>query len=553
MDKTGRVPYLENTHWLPLALKAFLPPGFLALICIFIGRYAGFLAFHTLAELLTVFISLIAMTVAVTSQQFTKNHFVVVISLTAGWCSTLDIAHILVYKGMSILPFTGGNESTQLWISARFIQAMSFVIATYFFRHVLRVWILHFILFVVISTIFIAVFSGYFPQTFIDNYGLTPFKTYSEWVIIVILFLALVLLWQNRHFLTNTSLFYLSISILTMILTETLLSFYTSLFGIENEIAHVLRIFSYWFIYIALVIQTLTNPFSMLARAANTYDHIPDPTLIVQMNSYISQANHAAGSMAKTPPENLVGLSSHTLFHNRSTDRSHCPVCAHLPEATQPFEAEVEIEDGSWMECILSPIHSDFFPNAWVQVIRNITPRKRLELERNKLMHTLGERIKELKCLYHISEYSGRKNINIEELFAETARRLPQAFQYPELMVAKIESIWGKFSSNPDVHPLSPPLIKTFCIDTTSQVCIEVGYHHLPTGKSPLFLSEEVALLDSVATILASTIERIISNQQIAMSRESGNIFKPSLKKQELVSMCEIKKSFFMSIQGFAK
>lgn len=531
MDDLGKVAYFGNTTWLPLALKAFLPPAFLSMICIIIGHYVGFLAFHTLAELIAIIISLIAMTVAVTSTRFTKNQFVVVISLTIGWCACLDIAHVLVYKGMSLIPLTGGNESTQFWISARFIQALSFVAATYFFRHALRVWLLNLTLLTLISLILIAVFSGYFPQTFIDGYGVTPFKTYSEWVIILVLCFAWLLLWKNRDFLTKTSLFYLSMSILTMIITEISLSHYTNLFGIENGIGHTLRIFSYWFIYVALVIQTLTNPFNLLAQAANTYDHIPDATLIVQTDSCIRQANYAAGLMRTMPAEKLVGQSSHALFHNKGIPQSCCPVCSQLPNAKIPFNAEIETDGGFWVECSLSPIHSDFFPDAWVQVIRDITPRKQLELEQNHLTHVLGERLKELKCLYRISEYSGHKTINIEEFFAETARQLPLAFQFPELMVANIESIWGKFSSNSDAVFISEPLTKEFLIDSKSSVRIEVGYIYPPPSSSSLFLPEEATLLDSVSTILASTVERILYVQQITMSRASEKYFQAFIEK----------------------
>ncbi|QRN04619.1 PAS domain S-box protein [Legionella sp. MW5194] len=532
MDDLGKVAYFGNTPAWPLALKAFLPPAFLSLICIIIGHYAGFLAFHTLAELITINISLIAMTVAITSTRFTKNQFVVIISLTCGWCACLDIVHVLVYQGMSIIPATGGNESTQLWIAARFIQALSFLGATYFFRHTLRVWIFNLILFILISLVFSAVFSGYFPQTFINGYGVTPFKTYSEWVIILVLCIAWLLLWKNRNLLTKTSLFYLSMSILTMIITEIALSQYTSLFGIENSIGHTLRIFSYWFIYVALVIQTLTNPFSLLGQAANTYDHIPDATLIVQPDGSIRQANRAAGLMRAMTAETLVGKASHGLFHNKEIPQAHCPVCSQLPHTQNPFAAAIETSEGFWVECSLSPIHSEFFPDAWVQVIRDITSRKRLEMEQSRLTQALGERIKELQGLYRISEYSGRKSLNIEAFFAETARQLPLAFQFPELMVANIESIWGKFSSTQDPVFVSEPLIKEFSIDSKSSVRIEVGYHRLPSpSPDALFLPEEAALLDSVATILANTVERILYVQQITMSRASEKYFQAFIEK----------------------
>ena len=42
---------------------------------------------------------------------------------------------------------------------------------------------------------------------------------------------------------------------------------YINLYGIQNEVGHILKIFSFWFIYVALVVTTLRQPFSMLAQA----------------------------------------------------------------------------------------------------------------------------------------------------------------------------------------------------------------------------------------------------------------------------------------------
>lgn len=244
-------------------------------------------------------------------------------------------------------------------------------------------------------------------------------------------------------------LFYMSLSMIAMILSDLALSDYKRLFGLEHVTGQIFKIFSIWFIYVALVEQTLRRPFAMLTRAATTYDNIPDPTFIVNGEGIIHQANKAAGTFTHLKPEELVGLSSHALFHNKSTEQQECPVCSHLPRSRDKFIKEIKTGKSGWVECSLSPMDSASFPNSWIQTIRNISSRKRVETEQKQLTYDLGERIKELQCLYQLSNLIALRDLGIEELLTKTANLLPAAFQFPECMVAKIESAWGEFYSDP--------------------------------------------------------------------------------------------------------
>lgn len=521
-----RAPYSTYVQEQSPLWRVLIPPTVLSLLCIVIELKTNFLVFHTLTELSTVFIGLTAMTVVATSMKFTQNQYVVFISLAIGWCSCIDIAHLLAYKGMNLLPQGGGNLSTQLWISARILQALSFLFAIYFFRHSLRIWVVNVGFFLITLTLFIAIFTGHFPQTYIENYGVTWFKLYCEWGIILILIMALILLWYEKVMVSKELMLYMSLSMISMIFSDLAFSDYRSLFGFQNIIGHILKIFSFWFIYIALVVQTLRHPFAILTRAATTYDNIPDPTFIVQSEGTISQANTAAGKFIHSKPEELVGLSSHTLFHNKNVSKEQCPVCSQLSVARNKFIVEIKNDKEEWVECSLSPIDSDLFPQSWVQMVRNITVRKALEVERKKLTYDLGERIKEIECLYTISNLIALRDMSIEELFTRTVYELPSAFQFPEYVVAKIESNWGEFCSDPQAQKLPYQLEKEFTFNGEAVIRINVFYRLSPP-KEPVFLPEEVALLDSVAVLLQSALTRFHSEQK---ATEAETRFKESEK-----------------------
>ncbi len=497
--------------------RVFLPPALLSLICLIVRYYTNFLVFHSLTELFSVFIGLTAMTVATTTTQFTKNQFVVCLSFAEGWCASLDIAHILVYQGMEVIPHVGGGQSTQLWIGARFLQSLSFLIAIYFLNHKLRVWLFNLCYGVLVLIIFILVFSGYFPNTYIENYGVTLFKSFCEWGIILILIVGLISLRRHKSLMSSNLLFYLTLSIITMIFSELSVASYKSLYGIENIIAHILKIFYYWFIYIALVITTLRQPFNMLSRAASTYDNIPDPVFILQLDTIISQANTAAGLIAKMKPEQLVGLSSHFIFHDKTIPPDQCLICSQLSTRSEKYSVELETAR-TWLECTLSPIDSDLFPRSWVQMVRNITQRKLLEIEERNLLFTLEKRGKELNCLVSLSQLTSNKDITIESIFTGIVNMLPQAFQFPEHIAAKIESKWGVFSSNPNIKELPFVLDKEFSIDEQSKVKIHIYYSTPPPKNATAFFTEEAVFLDIVAALLTHALKQILSTQKATIA-----------------------------------
>lgn len=508
-----RGTYTTSIPEKPPLWRVFLPPIFLSLVCILIRYQTNLLLFHTLAELVAVFIGLTAMILATTTTQFIKNQFVILIALAAGWTSVLDIGHILAYRGMNLLPHGGNNLSTQFWISARFLQAITFLLATYFFRHTIKIWIINLCFLAIILLFFIVICSGHFPTVYIEYFGSTWFQAYCEWGVIIIFITALMLLWHEKIMMTKETLYFISLCIITLIASLFMLSYYKNSYDIEYLIGHLLRIFSFWFIYIALVVETLRRPFATLIRTATTYNNIPDPIFTVQSEGIIIQANNAAEKFAHKKATELVGLSSHMLFHNKSIDPKDCPVCCKLPTSRNKYTVEFETEKGIWLECSLSPINSDLFPNSWVQVVRNITFRKVLEKERKKLMHDLGERVKELRCLYTISNLIALGKSSKEELLRGVVNALPKAFQFPEYMVAAIESKWGNFSSEPNAKKLPYQLEKELIIDNEVVLKIRVFYCVQPPILRTIFLPEESALLDSVTTLLQNTLERFCSEQ----------------------------------------
>lgn len=499
--------------------KAFFTPIVLSLVCISLYFATNYLVFHTVVEMFTIYITLTTVTVAFTTNQFTKNHFIVFLAIAFGWCSILDLSHLLVYKGLNLIPDGGSNKSTQFWVAGRYAQVIAILFSTYFLRKDLPLWVINLFFGVLTLGFEAAIFSHHFFNTFIEGQGLTPFKIISEWVFILLLVISIVRFKYEKNMMSHQLYLYIQTAVIMMLLSEISFSYYPNVFSIQNIFGHVFRIFTYWFIYLSLVITTLREPFNALARAASTYDTIPNPTLIIQNNGTIFQANIAAGLFTHTVPEQLVGLSSHSLFHNNTVPKEQCPVCKHLLTCRDKAQIELNRENKNWVKCSVSPISSGQYEEYWVEVIEDISNQKQLELEREQLIHHLENSNKELISLYNIVQYSSPtdKNImvSIDQLLSNAVFEIVNALQHPENKVVQIESEWGTYSTASEINKSFYTIENKIIVNNDSRGTLRVFYLEQTSDVNQIFSAEECKFFEHISRQLGITISRILGLEKI--------------------------------------
>ena len=103
-----------------------------------------------------------------------------------------------------------------------------------------------------------------FPVCYADGQGLTPFKKAAEYVICLILAIAIVLLSRKRHQLDPPVSYLMMGALLATILTELVFTLYISVDGLINSVGHFLKIISFVCVYLALVYSSLKRPFATL-------------------------------------------------------------------------------------------------------------------------------------------------------------------------------------------------------------------------------------------------------------------------------------------------
>jgi signal transduction histidine kinase len=218
------------------------------------SSFYSYLLFHTVLELLTVLIATAALVVTWHAYATLRNPYLTMLGCGYFWIGILDFVHTLAYKGMHVLPsVVDSNEPTQLWIAARYSEALLLLVAPFFItRPMRRGWA--FALFGLIAVALLSfIMSGKFPDCFIEGQGLTPFKIYSEYLIIVILAGAMAHLWHRRALIDEGIVAGILLANVFTICAEFSFTQYASVYGPANLIGHIFTLFAFWMIYNVLV------------------------------------------------------------------------------------------------------------------------------------------------------------------------------------------------------------------------------------------------------------------------------------------------------------
>ncbi|MCT8088194.1 PAS domain S-box protein [Acinetobacter sp. C_4_1] len=524
-----------------------IPPTIFALLIWWTNQSFGFLFTHTVAELISIIIALTALIVTVVSRHFTKNYFVVFIAIAIGWCGFIDLFHTLLYKGMQILPVDSANQATQLWIGARLLQAFAMLAAPFMLTRAIKPVPLNLFFGLLSAGIVTAVMLGFFPTAFVDGQGLTPFKIYSEYLIIVVLTLALILVWHRREYLSTQLTFGVSLSMLTMMASEFTLTQYVSVYADANLLGHILKVYSYWFIYMALVESTIKEPFSMLSKAASTYDTIPDPTYIVSSSQTIQQVNLAAARLHGIAAAQLTGRSVHELVHDPRVKAEDCPVCSRLQQAPQEFLTQLSLPDRKTVECHVAPFAERLGQKpVWVMVVHDIT-------DRQLLLQDVQKRVKEVRCLNQINQLCNNTHTGMTELLQKAMEIIPSGFSSPERIHLRIDSDWGIFGT--ELSAQTPCLQSVFGNDAQKFGSLTIWYAEAP--DMPAFLDEEQSLIDHITSQITDVYIRLQSQARVArltylyqLLSETNRVIAHSQNQKQLLTELQ---QVLLKLGGFAK
>jgi PAS domain S-box-containing protein len=143
--------------------------------------------------------------------------------------------------------------------------------------------------------------------------------------------------------------------------------------------------------------------------------------------------------------------------------------------------------------------------------LRNIElqqEREKSEEDLRKSMDALGERIKELNCLFGVSRLVEKRNISLDDIFQGVVDLIPPACQYPQITCARLNINQQEFQSE-NFRETAWRLDKEIIVNNRPSGRITVCYlEKMPESDEGPFLAEEKSLIDALAERLGRIIER---------------------------------------------
>jgi len=138
----------------------------------------------------------------------------------------------------------------------------------------------------------------------------------------------------------------------------------------------------------------------------------------------------------------------------------------------------------------------------------DVTDKKLIERNLYKINHDMVERVKELRCLYKISELSNDPGKTMEDILKGSIDIIPLAYQYPEIACVRITF---------DEHIYKSKNFKESTWKQEANIAasdgnigqVQVFYtEQRPEEQEGPFLKEERFLINSIADILSNSAER---------------------------------------------
>ncbi|MES2014009.1 MAG: EAL domain-containing protein [Pseudomonadota bacterium] len=247
----------------PLAMHFAFPERFG-----YVMEVQTYLVFHNVAEFFSVMVSLSIFGVAWYSYEQSKDRYSLFIGSIFLCVGLLDFMHTLAYTGMpDFITPNSPLKSTQYWLAARLYMALALFLSLFIQAERVQKLLTKPILILVNLGVLFLVFAGvtffpeYVPITHIPGVGLTPFKTYSEYLVIGLLVLSFLGYWHHLAKTKDAWLVYLLAGLILSILSESQFASYQSVFDMHNIIGHIYKFAAFYMIYLGMFAHSVKQPY----------------------------------------------------------------------------------------------------------------------------------------------------------------------------------------------------------------------------------------------------------------------------------------------------
>jgi len=367
------------------------------LLLTYLASLYSFLLFHSIIEVISIVISGGVFLFGWHSKKYMNSSFFLVLGVSFLFISIIDLIHTLAYSGMGVFLEFDANLPTQLWIVARYWQALSYLFATMVIKKKIKANYLFASYIIIIIILLTTIFQGFFPVCYIEGSGLTPFKIISEYAIDTILFVTLIVLYKHKDEFAQEIFLLIVISIIATMISELAFTFYISVFGFSNLIGHIFKIIAFFFVYKAIIKLGIETPFDLLFRKlklseessiekANQLEQANSefnqmfnaslPLRVISNDCEILRVNETYASLFRLSKEDLIGKKCYDLQVG-CENRCHTEICSRnqIREGKDHYEYELvtKFDDGTKVINLVRAVPYKNINGEFIGIIQNYT------------------------------------------------------------------------------------------------------------------------------------------------------------------------------------
>ncbi len=330
---------LKHAIWLILGLGILFLVVWQAPALYTVQGLANYLPLHMFAETFSIVVSMMVFGVAWNAFSTERPGNTVILACALLAVGLIDFAHMLSFKGMpDFITPSSPEKAINLWLSARLIAALALLAAALrpwrLSRNVRARYLLLAVSLVVAATVIWLglVYPQAWPRTFIAGQGLTPFKIGAEYAIIALLLIPAVLFYLQAKQEPKFDAAGLFTATAITILSELCFTLYSDVADIFNLLGHLYKIVAYVFIYRAVFMSSVHEPFQRVAiefaenkriakelRAASLYtrsliEASLDPLVTISVQGKITDINKATEQVTGSSRAELIGADFSDYF-----------------------------------------------------------------------------------------------------------------------------------------------------------------------------------------------------------------------------------------------
>lgn len=241
--------------------------GIIAFPILYLFSIGNFQLYHTLIEILICLLGL--GTYLISSISFTVVPKSFIHKITPGILaySIIILFHSLGYSGVGLITENIDNYTSQTWLIANYILAGSFLIAVIFRNKNYSFRLTSFLSLSLSSLFLILIYNGIFPTAYIEGVGTTLYKVISEYVIIIIFILTMIITMANKEDFDQRFYKHLLHTMIFMVLAEFIFSLFDDTESIYSFVGHYFKLISFSILFYTIVVINLSEPYTSMFKS----------------------------------------------------------------------------------------------------------------------------------------------------------------------------------------------------------------------------------------------------------------------------------------------